>query len=200
MPYDLTIPGWMSEANLKVIEQIARRVKVGGTVVEIGSFCGRSSFAWASSVRAARIFCIDTWQLNFNNLGAEQMRTLPGDRSRYRGSAETTFRALMERFDHVIPLKGGSTMDWQMPAVDVVFLDGDHSQGAVSRELDLWSRRLAPGGMLCGDDFRTEPQWIGVVKAVTDFAQTRGFHLHVPPRTTIWTLFPDLEHLYRWMA
>src|SRR5258708_69844 len=141
MPFDLTIPGWMSEPNLKMIEQIAGRVRVGGTVVEIGSFCGRSSLAWGSSAPSAPVFFIDTWQLDFENLGPEQMRTLPGDRSRYRGSAEATFRDVTARFDNVIALKVGSTTDWQMPAVDVVFLDGDHSLGAVSRELELWSKR-----------------------------------------------------------
>jgi len=35
----------------------------------------------------------------------------------------------------------------------MVFLDGDHTLEAVARDIDFWSKRLAPGGLLCGHDY-----------------------------------------------
>jgi predicted O-methyltransferase YrrM len=198
VPYDLTVPGWMSEPNLKVIEGLARRVPEGGRIVEIGSFCGRSATAWASSAPGATLHCIDTWQLDFQHLPPVWIEHMPGNLSRYRGSAERTFREVTAGLSNVVPLKGRSTDAWGLQPADVVFLDGDHSEQAVAQELHLWSSRLAPGGLICGDDFRTEDMWIGVIKAVTDFALAWRHHLVVPADTTIWMLFSDADHLRRW--
>jgi predicted O-methyltransferase YrrM len=200
MPFDVTIPGWMGEANLRAIERLAGRVPTLGCIVEVGSFCGRSATAWALSAPNARVHCIDTWELNFENLPPDTLRRLPGDKSRWRGSAERTFREVVFSLENVVPLKGRSTDDWDIPRANLVFLDGDHSERAVSSDLEAWSRRLAEHGLLCGDDFRTEPAWISVVRAVTDFARTRKLHLHVLAGTTIWLLFNDLEHMNRWLG
>src|SRR5262249_7336716 len=156
MPYDLTIPGWMSERNLKVIERIAQRVGEGGQIVEIGSFCGRSATAWARSAPAATVSCVDTWQLDFQHLGPDWRKHAQGDLARYAGTAEKTFDEVTKNLCNVVPLKGRSTDDWKLALADVVFLDGDHAEATVSAELRHWSQRLAPGGLLCGDDFRTE--------------------------------------------
>jgi predicted O-methyltransferase YrrM len=198
VPYDLTVPGWMSETNLQAIEQLAARVPTGGNIVEIGSFCGRSARAWALSAPRAALYCIDTWNLNFENLGRAWLDGMPGDHSRYRGTAEKTFHETMKDLGNVTALKGLSTDPWPVPLADIVFLDGDHSRKGVLRELELWEGRLTPNGLLCGDDFRTEDPWIGVIKAVTDFARGRGYDIFVPAFTTLWILFASESHRHTW--
>ena len=37
--------------------------------------------------------------------------------------------------------------------VDVVYIDGNHQYDYVMRDLDIWYDKLAPGGLLCGDDY-----------------------------------------------
>src|SRR5579862_5818081 len=62
MPYNLRIPGWMPESELKVLEQLARAVPMNGRVVEVGPFLGRSSWCWAKSVHpSVKITCLDIW-------------------------------------------------------------------------------------------------------------------------------------------
>ena len=62
MPYNLRIPGWMPEGELKVLEQVARVVPMNGRVVEVGPFLGRSSWCWAKSVHpSVKITCLDIW-------------------------------------------------------------------------------------------------------------------------------------------
>jgi hypothetical protein len=41
-------------------------------------------------------------------------------------------------------------------SVDFVFIDGCHDTEAVRRDIDLWSRKLRPGGILAGDDYGWE--------------------------------------------
>jgi predicted O-methyltransferase YrrM len=188
----------MSESNLKIIERLAWRAPRGGSIVEVGSFCGRSAAAWAASAPETKIYCIDTWTLDFADLGPQGVKTIGGDHSRYRGTAKQTFDEMAKRFKNIIPLQGSSTTEWNLKPADLVFIDGDHGQAAVTSDLEHWSKRLSSGGLLCGDDFRTEASWITVIKAVTNFALARGYDLFVPRGTTIWVLFTGQEHMQKW--
>ena len=58
--YNLDIPGWATEEDLKVLEYFASEVPEGGLILEVGSFCGRSSYALAKSCHpSVRVVCID---------------------------------------------------------------------------------------------------------------------------------------------
>ena len=62
MPYNLNIPGWMPESELKTLEQIAQTIPRNGTLVEVGPFCGRSSWCWAKSADpTVTVHCLDIW-------------------------------------------------------------------------------------------------------------------------------------------
>ena len=62
MPYNLNIPGWMPEAELKTIEMLAQTIPRDGNMVEIGPFCGRSSWCWARSADpSVTVHCLDIW-------------------------------------------------------------------------------------------------------------------------------------------
>ena len=62
MPYNLNIPGWMPEAELKILEALAQTIPRNGVMVEIGRFCGRSSWCWSRSADpSATIHCLDIW-------------------------------------------------------------------------------------------------------------------------------------------
>ena len=43
--------------------------------------------------------------------------------------------------------------DWNYGPIDVVFLDGDHTYGAVRKELSLLDSLMAPGGVIVLDDY-----------------------------------------------
>src|SRR4051794_9544102 len=65
MPYNLSIPGQVSEFQLRAIECVAALVPPGGHVVEVGSLFGCSSWAWARSVDpSVTVHCIDPWEKN----------------------------------------------------------------------------------------------------------------------------------------
>ena len=62
MPYRLDIAGWMSESDLKAIEWMASQVPSNGIVLEIGSFLGRSTWAWCKSVPpGTQVIAIDSF-------------------------------------------------------------------------------------------------------------------------------------------
>jgi len=67
--------------------------------------------------------------------------------------------------------------NYQIPhgSLDAVFLDGDHSYEAVSRDLPFWFEKLKKGGWLLGDDYQScHP---GTTKAVDEFALNNNLKL-----------------------
>ena len=52
---------------------------------------------------------------------------------------------------------------------DAVYVDAGHEEAEVALDLELFSRRLRPGGVLFGDDYH--PRWPGVVRAVDRFCK-----------------------------
>jgi hypothetical protein len=70
-----------------------------------------------------------------------------------------------------------SITEEQIPdeSLDAVFLDGDHSYEAVSKDLPFWFKKIRKGGWLLGDDYAScHP---GTTKAVNEFAKINGLKI-----------------------
>lgn len=102
MPYDLGVPGQLSEFELRAIEAIAALVPPGGQVVEIGALMGRSSVAWARSIPCdARLTSIDPW------LGNVTLRTPSAEVA----NTLDTFRRFTAGLPNVQAIQGFSPRD-----------------------------------------------------------------------------------------
>lgn len=197
MPYNMTIPGWMPESELKILEQLAFTIPENGKMVEVGPFCGRSSWCWAKSVHpSVRVTCIDIWNPNEHpyhppaKIGEEVGHVDPDF-----GMAESLDRVVgtLENFQfytrdchNIEPLQGASPYDfkdWDVP-LDLIFLDGVHHNPIFWDDLNFWFWKLKPGGIFCGDDFaRTHPD---VVWGIHDFVKNHGLTYFLQGR--IWMI------------
>lgn len=197
MPYNLDIPGWMPEPELKILERLARTIPPGGAMVEIGPFCGRSSWCWSKSVDpSVSVTCIDIWDPDEHpysppaKLGADAVADEDfGKTSHDRGHWGTR-----ENFDfytgdchNITALRGHSPddfLDWPEVSIDLVFLDGLHHNPGFHADVAHWFPRVKPGGTLCGDDCaRTHPD---VLWTIDDFCKERGIPFTVERR--IWMI------------
>jgi|TARA_R110000824_G_scaffold206822_6_gene392044 hypothetical protein len=71
--YNLDIPGWATEADLKVLEYFSSEVSKDGLILEVGSFCGRTSYALAKSCDpSTRVVCIDLWREGTLSISSEK--------------------------------------------------------------------------------------------------------------------------------
>jgi hypothetical protein len=201
MPYDLNIPGWMKEADLKVIEKLARQVPTKGTIVDVGSFLGRSTVAWASSAPSATVHCIDKWPTKgwFESPNLSGNPVPAGDLGLYTGSYKGTFCKLTGLCENIVPHQGSSTSPtWSLDNLDLVFLDAAQTLTGLSAELRFWYPRVRPGGLLCGHDFTSAKRLIDVARAVMLFAFPYRFNVFGPGGSTIWMLFRDGTHQCSW--
>jgi hypothetical protein len=72
-------------------------------------------------------------------------------------------------------------------AIDILHLDGLHTEAAVRHDLDLWLPKLRPGGILLLHDIDVRQHDFGV-GTVWDELQTRGrsFAFHIGPGLGVW--------------
>jgi len=198
MPYNLRIPGWMPESELKTIERLAFTIPKHGKMVEIGPFCGRSSWCWSKSADpTVKVTCIDIWNPQEHpyqpptQIKPERGKGVKPDfgvaerHEQTRGTLEN-FRWYTRNCPNIVPLQGRSPYDfkdWSEP-LDLVFLDGVHHNPIFWDDLNFWFWKVVPGGICCGDDFaRTHPD---VIWGVQDFAKIHGLTFLVIGR--IWIL------------
>jgi predicted O-methyltransferase YrrM len=128
---------------------------------EIGSYLGASTgfLAAAANFKGGHVRAVDTW-LN------DAMDIEP---------VEDTFERFQENThslrEFITTHRGrAEAMEDRIPALDLLFIDGDHSCEAVLRDLTNYAGKIKPGGVLAVLDFEQEP----VRRAVGDYSFGRA--------------------------
>lgn len=161
----LEIQGYMSEPALQWLAEQASKHSV---IVELGSFCGRSTRALADNT-PGKVYAIDDWK------GVRKTQWGPATKE-MQDDGPISFVAFCQNMeDHLLvtgkvkPIRmDHAEVELLWPRLpdspDMVFIDGDHDYASVKRDIMIWSQRIEEGGLLCGDDI----SWPGVREAVDE--------------------------------
>lgn len=146
MPYNLRIPGRFTERELWAIEAMAKSVPPGGVVVEVGSYLGLSSYAWAKSVDpSVTVYCIDAWEEDGEYAQKWQ------EKYQIDYSLEK-FHEFTQTCSNIVVLKGFSHhifTDWDK-SIDVYFQNTDRQHTVIGENISLWSQFVKVDGLICG--------------------------------------------------
>ncbi|MFK0297031.1 class I SAM-dependent methyltransferase [Streptomyces sp. NPDC090442] len=138
---------------------------LGLPLVEIGTYCGRSTLLLAEAARAADVMAVTV----DHHRGSEEQQ--PGweyhdpevvDPVVGRMDTLPTFRRTLHAAgleDRVIALVGRSpriARAWQAPA-GLVFIDGGHTDEHATADYEGWAPRVADGGLLVIHDVFPDP-------------------------------------------
>lgn len=147
------VPGWLSHCEGKALAELAR----GKRVLEIGSYCGRSTVCLART--AEHVTAVDY----FDGRGTPEPR-----------DTRKIFDETLRR--HELANVSVHHPDDDLPGeYDVVFIDGAHDYASVMSNIDKALSHLAPGGLIAFHDYRLTPGehdggWDGgVSRAVDEF-------------------------------
>lgn len=186
----------MPEPELKILERLARSIPSDGAMLEVGPFCGRSSWCWSKTVHpSVKVYCVDIWDpvehpySPPSTEGQEAIGQDFGRSDRPEGNWGTVenFNRYTADCHNITAIRGRSPddfLDWPLGSLDLVFLDGLHHNPGFHADVVHWYDRVKPGGILCGDDCaRTHPD---VLWTVDDFCKARGIPFTVERR--IWML------------
>ncbi|WP_243980107.1 class I SAM-dependent methyltransferase [Streptomyces sp. NEAU-YJ-81] len=139
--------------------------RLGLPLLEVGTYCGRSTLLLADAARAAGTVVVTV----DHHRGSEEQQ--PGweyhdpevvDPEVGRMDTLPTFRRTLHRAgleDHVIAVVGRSprvAAVWGRP-VGLVFIDGGHTDEHASADYEGWAPHLAPGGLLVIHDVFPDP-------------------------------------------
>jgi predicted O-methyltransferase YrrM len=154
------IRGWLSEEEGRALADLAR----GKRVLEIGSFCGKSTICMAQV--AEGVTCIDPFDARATS---------------ETGDTLAEFNVNVDRYGllHKVNALRGPTSEvaptLESDSFDLVFIDGDHSFEAVGLDISHAERLLVPGGLIAFHDF-DRPIDVQVTAAVKAYL-SRGAEL-----------------------
>lgn len=157
------VQGWLSEDQARRMFEHARAVAPGGTIVEIGSFHGRSTIVLVRGARdGVGVIAIDPHA--GSDRGPQEIHGRPeqGEADRAAFAANLARAGVAERVNYV-RLPSAAALAQIDARVDLLFVDGAHRYGPARGDVHAWGARVCPGGtMLIHDAFAS----IGVTLAI----------------------------------
>lgn len=161
--------GLVSEATGRRLAELASTVRADHAIVEIGSFCGKSTCYLAEGSRlghGAIVVAVDPWDLDGNIAGKHDF-TAPAVRS--------TFVAQVLELDlgGLVEARRGFSRevaaDWS-GEIGLLFVDGSHELEDVSADFFAWAPFVVSGGTVAFDDYGT-PRNPGVAQFVDELLE-----------------------------
>ena len=161
------LEGWLTDIQGFALMVLAEQGPGLGTIVELGSFKGKSTCWLAKGAKRAgreRVTAIDPFT------GSPEHQKGMEHEDHDIANLGSTFDAFMRNIsflnlaDYVEPIVARSedaAATWTKP-IRLLFIDADHSYEASKRDFDLWSPHVIKGGLIAFHD-------IGEWQGVTDF-------------------------------
>lgn len=143
---------------------------------EIGVWQGGFSESFLKA--GLEMLCVDAWAplpgwLDSKNIGGEQGTRMLEEAY---GNTRERLAPYADRCTIVRATSADASASVPDGSLDFVYLDADHSYGAVHQDLGTWSAKVRPGGLIAGHDYRKfeNKPTIHVVEAVTDYTREHG--------------------------
>jgi len=161
-----TVTGFMPADEGRALFDAAVRYLDGGVAVEIGTYCGRSAVLLAAAAAETRavLYTVDHhhgseehqpgWEFHDTSL----VDPVSGRFDTLAAFRQTMYAADLE--DTIVAVVGRSTVvarTWRTP-VQLLFIDGGHSEEAANADFDGWARWVQPGGALIIHDVFPDPR------------------------------------------
>ncbi len=157
------VQGWMSPGQAATLYDAARHCPSDGTIVEIGSFQGRSTIVLASAApQGASVIAIDPHA--GNDRGPQEIDgyadAAADDHAVFLANLDAA--GVAERVRHVRMFSDAALREVDGD-IDVLYIDGAHRYGPARADIRDWGARVTDGGtMLIHDSFSS----IGVTLAI----------------------------------
>jgi len=157
------VEGWMTPGQARRLWTCARTVSAGATIVEIGSFRGRSMIVLASAAGpGVELVAIDPHA--GNDRGPQEFEGFQDEAATDLGVFRANLAAagVAERVRHIRKFSGEALGDVASD-IDLLYIDGAHRFGPALDDIRRWSAKIGPGGdLLIHDCFSS----IGVTGAL----------------------------------
>lgn len=169
--YDLNIDGFTSEHDLMQIEKWASSVPKNGVIVELGSYKGRSSYAWAMSCDSSvTVYCLDIFMEHFIDEFIQNTKDIKN----------------IKPIQCHIPLTYGKWVDQE---IDIFFLDGNHSNPDDIEAINHFLPLIKKGGVICGHDYyphRDDPDAMVIIDNIKILEERLNQKVQTFEHSSLW--------------
>ena len=141
------IDGWLSAAQGGALFDYASRCSGRGAIVEIGSWKGRSTvwLAYGARIAGQRVIAVDP---HVNSREDPEART-------FEEFSENLRRARVDDVVTPVVMSSEAATAVVPGGVELLFIDGDHSNEGSERDASAWLGRIIDGGVLLMHDVVT---------------------------------------------
>lgn len=157
------IQGWMSLTELKFLYEQAKKAK---SILEIGSWKGRSTYALLSGCKGM-VTAVDTFR------GTDGEEYAHAEAKKEDDPVYKEFMKNVGQFQNLRVIRATSKEAREVlkdEKFDMIFIDGDHSYQAVKDDIAMWKDKAKT--LLCGHDYCLP--WPSVMKAVDESIEKSG--------------------------
>lgn len=165
-----SITGFLLPNEAALLYQLAADVPKCGTIVEVGSYQGKSTVALALGVKtkhyfdAALLYAIDP------------RHTTKDTMTDFSMTNQSAFFKNLLAFDVSDTVRVINLSSWEAHltwsetrnSIDLVWIDGNHNYQYVSEDAYMWSQQITPDGKIIFHDYNN-PDFPGVRQAVNEF-------------------------------
>jgi hypothetical protein len=196
--YNLSIPGWMYEQELKILSVLAGYVPENSSILEVGCFLGSSTTAlYRSKLSSVSMDVVDCFRGFRNpemiNKPFNQLHFTAGDINLYEDAKKVAIASgwhqafrfcIGEEMYNDITIHPVTSVDFvKNKPYNLTFIDASHTLEDVTHDINKFT---GDDNLLVGDDFH--PWYNGVPTALN---QTRNKKtLIVFENTKLWALVP----------
>lgn len=144
---------------------VSSLIEPGDVGVEIGVHLGVFAYHVLLRRQPARLYLVDPWQYGLQS----DVETDPTPE--HQSAKDAEYRSVCELFAahanvEILRLKSDdAAARFADRSLDYVYIDGEHSFDAVTRDLTNYFPKVKVGGLLIGDDYG----WTGIAPAVQQF-------------------------------
>jgi len=162
------IDGWLTEGQARRLWERASELAPGATVVEIGSFRGRSAVVIASALPTrTQLVAIDPHAGGDRGPQEIESEATRGEADHEAFVANLERAGVTDRVRHV-RLMSSEALDAVDAEVDLLYIDGAHRFGPARDDLVRWGDRVRPGGvMLVHDSFSSIGVTLATLRSVS---------------------------------
>jgi len=149
----------MTYDKLAALSNIIQQKNNIKTIVEVGSYCGRSAVCIADTVDpSVDIYCIDHY---YENRYASGLYADGKDGRPLSGSYMNQFEEFVKHtkdYKNINMMQGHCpyNIQWNGTDIDILFLDSDHQNPEDTDILTHFCKCMPAGGLIIGDDYLVE--------------------------------------------
>lgn len=181
------IDGWLTSQEALGLYLTAGKLRRNATVVEIGSWQGKSTFCLAKGLSSGKVHAIDP----FNASGGDDTESEKLYTEKKGGNdLLAQFSSNMEKLgvlEKIIIKKGYSDQfHGDFDKIDLLFIDGDHSINGCSADFEYYAHKVVPGGFLAFHDYYEDHNELGPTHVIKNKVLPSGEYKFYRQYHSLW--------------